>query len=224
MRKKRMRINVWFVLFAGFGIATAMCVVGLQAAEKEALPPLVVDTAQPLLLDEPPLPAPFDPFAIPEGPKANNQACLVCHANYESEPFVDVHAKSNIGCVKCHGLSSAHCNDEGLVTPPDEMFGPDAMKDHAAMKKLCGKCHDDHNVPADQVIARWQQRCPAKTKPEEIVCTDCHGQHRLKFRTVWWDKETRELVIRKEGQRTKPAIDLTSKKKCDEPAANSTPP
>ena len=190
----------------------------MRAAEQEGPPPLVVDTARPLLLDEPPPPEPFDPFAIPAGPKADNRACYACHANYENEPLVDAHAEANVGCVKCHGPSPAHRNDESNITPPDEMFGP------GTMKKLCAQCHEDHDVPAANVIARWQETCPVKTNPEEIVCTDCHGQHRLKFRTVWWDKETRELVIRKEGQLTKPAIDLTLKKKSEEPAANSTPP
>ncbi len=213
-----MRTNAWSMLFASLGIAAAMWVVGSQAAEKEGPPPLVVDTAQPLLLDEPPPPEPFDPFAIPAGPKADNQACFACHANYENESLVTVHAESNVSCVKCHGPSSAHRNDENNITPPDEMFG------EGTIEPMCAKCHEDHDAPPADVIARWQERCPAKTKAEEILCTDCHGRHRLKFRTVWWDRETRELVIRKKGQRTKPAVDLTLKKKCDCQTANSTPP
>ncbi|HYW78238.1 MAG TPA: hypothetical protein VE890_01635 [Thermoguttaceae bacterium] len=212
-----MRITAWPVLFALLGIAAAMWGVGAQVVEAEGPPPLVVDTTQPLQLDEPPPPEPFDPFAIPTGPKANNQACFACHANYEKEPFVNWHAEANVGCVKCHGPSSDHRNDENNITPPDKIFGP------GTIAKLCKDCHDDHDAPAADVIARWQERCPVKTKADEIVCTDCHGQHRLKFRTVWWDKETRELVIRKEGQRVKFAPDLTLKKS-DEPAANSTPP
>jgi hypothetical protein len=74
--------------------------------------------------------------------------------------------------------------------------------------KMCRECHEDHNADAKKVIARWQERCPAKTDPEQIVCTDCHFEHRLKFRTVWWNKQTGELVIRGK-ERTKVAPDLT---------------
>jgi formate-dependent nitrite reductase cytochrome c552 subunit len=119
---------------------------------------------------------------------ANNGACLVCHANYEDEPMAACHAKEGTGCMDCHGQSWAHRNDEGNVTPPDVLY-PAAKIDVA-----CKKCHEDHNAPAVKVIARWQERCPAKTKPSQVVCTDCHGEHRLKFRTVRWDKETRKLL------------------------------
>ena len=35
---------------------------------------------------------------------------------------------------------------------------------------------------------------------KDIVCIDCHGQHRLKIRTVRWDKQTKELIVRKPGK------------------------
>ena len=66
--------------------------------------------------------------------------------------------------------------------------------------------------PAAKVLARWQEKCPARNSPTELLCTDCHGEHRLKFRSYWWDKKTREFVVPKEGEpRTKPAPDLTKK-------------
>jgi hypothetical protein len=43
-------------------------------------------------------------------------------------------------------------------------------------------------------VARWQQRRPGKTDPKTTVCTDCHGEHRLKLRTVQWDKTTGKLL------------------------------
>lgn len=148
---------------------------------------------------------------LPETPaekvelKVDNFACYVCHGNYEDEELVVSHGKEEVGCVDCHGQSYAHRNDEDNVTPPDKMYAPEDVD------KMCGTCHKMHNAPARNVIQRWQQRCPAKTNPEAIVCTDCHFQHRLRFRTVWWDKRTRELVIRREGQRTKTAEDHTKK-------------
>ena len=135
--------------------------------------------------------------------KVDNSACYVCHGNYQEESLVVIHAKGEVGCVKCHGRSDDHCNDEDNVTPPEKMYAP------GDVDKMCSECHETHNAPAYKVVERWQQRCPAKAKPKDIVCTDCHFRHRLAFRTVWWDKKTRKLVIRKEGQRTKPAVNLT---------------
>jgi len=135
--------------------------------------------------------------------KADNFACFVCHGNYEEEELVVSHGVEGVGCVDCHGASFEHRDDEDNVTPPDKMY---ALED---VDKMCGACHDMHDAPARKVIERWQQRCPAKTSPEEIVCTDCHYRHRLKFRTVWWDKKTRRLIVRDKGQRTKTADDLT---------------
>lgn len=135
----------------------------------------------------------------------DNSACYVCHANYEEEELVISHAKEDVGCIDCHGVSYEHRDDEDNITPPDEMYagkGIDAM---------CATCHDEHDVTAKDVLARWKERCPAKTDPKQIVCTDCHYRHRLAFRTVWWDKTTGELIIRKEGERTKSAEDLTDR-------------
>lgn len=148
---------------------------------------------------------------LPEAPKekdeilADNSACFVCHGNYQEEPFVLAHAKDDVGCVDCHGQSHDHRNDEDNITPPDTMYAP------ADIAPGCAKCHETHDAPAAKVIARWKERCPAKTDPKSLVCTDCHGEHRLKFRTVWWNKKTGELIVRKEGQRTKVAKDLGTK-------------
>lgn len=147
---------------------------------------------------------------LPEAPKTtveskvDNTACFVCHGNYEGEELVTVHATEEVGCIDCHGESLAHRNDEDNITPPDKMY---ALAD---VDGMCGECHDMHDVSARDVIERWHERCPAKSNPDEIVCTDCHFGHRLAFRTVWWDKKTGDLIIRKEGQRTKAGADATS--------------
>jgi hypothetical protein len=149
---------------------------------------------------------------LPEAPaktaemKVDNFACFVCHGNYEEEELVVAHGKKKVGCIDCHGESHAHRNDEDNVTPPDKMYAPEGID------KMCGGCHKKHDVAAAEVIARWQERCPAKTNPKAIICTDCHGRHRLKFRTVWWDKKTRKLIIRGKGERIKMAPDLSKKK------------
>jgi formate-dependent nitrite reductase cytochrome c552 subunit len=126
--------------------------------------------------------------APPKHKAADNGPCFVCHANYEEESMAVTHAKAGTGCMDCHGPSLDHRNDEANVTPPDVLY-PAAKIDAA-----CRKCHEDHNAPAVKVIAQWQERCPGKKNPSQIVCTDCHGEHRLKLRTVRWDKETRKLL------------------------------
>lgn len=137
--------------------------------------------------------------------KVDNSACYVCHVNYDGEELVLQHAKEKVGCIDCHGESAAHRDDEDNITPPDMMYGP------RDVGKLCGFCHREHDVAAVEVIRRWQERCAAKTDAKTIVCTDCHGRHRMKFRTVWWDKKTRKLIVRKKGERIKLAPDLTKK-------------
>lgn len=159
-----------------------------QAAEQPeakppALPPLVIDRGAPLLLD--------DPSAKPTEDTSYlniNQACFVCHDNYKTESMVVLHAKDSVGCMDCHGPSLAHRNDEDNITPPDIMFPSEKIEDS------CVECHDTHDVPAREVITRWQERCPEKTKPSELLCTDCHGEHRLKSRVVRWDKSTGKLI------------------------------
>jgi hypothetical protein len=104
--------------------------------------------------------------------------------------MVVAHARENIGCAKCHGISLAHRNDEDNITAPDKMY-PSVRIDNA-----CRQCHEDHIAPARKVIAMFQQRFPANTDPNKVVCTDCHGEHRLKIRSVAWDKTTGKLLGR----------------------------
>ena len=167
----------WFALAADSPPETA-----------KALPLLKVDKAAPLLLDEPPAKsaAPADP----KKPRADNSACYVCHGNFQDELMVTAHAKENIGCVKCHGSSLAHRNDEDNVTAPDKMYAS------ARIDNACRKCHEDHIASARKVIAMFQARFPANTDPQKVVCMDCHGEHRLKVRSVFWDKDTGKLLKR----------------------------
>jgi len=210
-----MRFSVWMVWFASLGLAAVVCTIGsagnlgsclatcAETAEKSAgPPPLVVDKSAPLLLDEPPE---LDPFDVPQGPVVDNSACFVCHANYEEELFAVEHAKVNCGCMKCHGPSLAHRDDEDNITPPDVMFPPEAIEAN------CKKCHDGHDAPAVMVIARWQECCPEKTDPKTLLCMDCHGKHRLKLRTVRWNKKTGELIVQKKCEPAEKAAEGGSK-------------
>ncbi len=181
-----MKHTVWFMLLVTSTVALAAYLKTFPRAGGQAVaaPPLSLEG----FLDEKLPMAPAGGAEI----KADNFSCFVCHANYQEEEFVLAHAKEDIGCIECHGPSHAHRDDEGNVTPPDVMYPSEEIK------KNCAKCHEDHDVPARKVIARWQQRCPTITDPGKIVCTDCHGQHRLKRRTVRWNKRTGKLLAREE--------------------------
>jgi cytochrome c553 len=163
------------------------------AAKAPPLPSLKVDKSAPLLLDEPPAKE-----AKNESFLRINDACYVCHGNYREEPMAVDHAKEDVSCIDCHGASLAHRNDEDNITPPDKMY-PLAKIDAACT----AECHDTHDAPAREVLKRWQERCPQKTDFTQIVCTDCHGNHRLTRRTVRWNKATGELLMR--AAKTDPA-------------------
>ena len=169
-------------LAVGFG-SRMVFPAGAHAAESNAagqakpapkLPPLVVDKSTPLLLG-----------GSSEKPKAKepdymsiNPACFVCHNNYTEETLVKQHAKEKVGCIDCHGQSFAHRDDEDNITPPDTMYPLEKID------AACQKCHETHDAPAKKVLTRWQERCPQKKDFAGIVCTDCHGGHRLEKRTV----------------------------------------
>ncbi len=55
------------------------------------------------------------------------------------------------------------------------------------------------DVSPNKVIAWWAERSQGKTDPDKIVCTDCHGKHRMEVRTVVWDKKTGKLLRTNRG-------------------------
>ncbi len=183
-------------------------------SQTNELPPLLVDKNAPLLLDEP---------AEAENPaseaETQNATCFVCHANYAEEPFAQRHAKADIGCSDCHGESIAHKNDENHTTPPDKMYpagdidpacrkchtthnvqpgkGVRLWKERTGDEKtdvLCKECHETHDIPAAKVVRKWQKQSGQKEQADPITCTDCHGDHRLKLRSVRWNKKTGKLL------------------------------
>ncbi|MHC4331226.1 MAG: cytochrome c3 family protein [Planctomycetota bacterium] len=188
----------------------------------EGPPPLVVDTSAPLLLDEPTEEEEASAAATTEA-AAENMACFVCHANYRDEFIAQRHAKADVGCVNCHGDSFAHRNDENNTTPPETMYpaeqiDPFCQGCHDAHdippKKIiarwikqkakkpnatCEGCHKEDDVPPEKVVARWKERDLDKSDPARIVCTDCHGEHRMEVRTVVWDKKTGKILRTNRG-------------------------
>lgn len=184
-----MKFAAWVIVSTSLALVVGFVLTGVWAGEAAstrpagALPALKVDRSAPLLLDAIP-----EAPSKSEGPKADNEACYCCHRNYDGEELVDLHARENIGCMKCHGDSVDHRNDEDHVTPPEIMYPTEKIE------AACLKCHETHDAPAKEVITRWQKRCPSKANPTELVCTDCHGMHRLERRTVRWDKRTGKFL------------------------------
>jgi len=175
-------VSIVFVALAGVLCVAASLGVGDWAM---AVPPLSLDGYR----DEK-LPTGRDDST---GLKEINGGCYVCHDNYRTESLVVSHAKEKVGCIQCHGESLPHQVDEFHRTPPEKMYAPHNVD------TMCGECHEQHNAPATKVIERWRKRCPAKTDPKEIACTDCHFEHRLSSRTVVWDKKTGKLIIHEKG-------------------------
>lgn len=144
----------------------------------ESLPPLKVKPDAPRLEEA--------IGKIEELPKVN-APCYVCHLNYADEELSLKHAGANVGCMTCHGKSEPHRGDEFNRTPPDVMFPRDAII------RFCEGCHKTHNASPHLVIQRWLERCFGE-ELKRTVCTDCHGEHRLKRRRVVWDRQTGKLL------------------------------
>ena len=119
---------------------------------------------------------------------ADNSSCLVCHANFRKEGLAATHASNAVGCTSCHGPSIAHRNDEANIIPPDFMFPTESID------VSCARCHESHDVEPAAVVKRFLEKCPKPTDLKSLVCTSCHGEHRMAVRTVRWDRKTRKLV------------------------------
>ena len=101
-----------------------------------------------------------------------NAACYVCHISFVKEELGKVHLKAKVTCMKCHGLSAPHANDEHIgATRPDVTFN------RKQIDPMCEACHKAHDVPARDIVALVFQRSLSPKSP--IVCTDCHGTHKI---------------------------------------------
>ena len=69
-------------------------------------------------------------------PMSTNATCYVCHIPFVREPISKVHFAAEVTCIKCHGLSADHANDEDIgATRPDITFKRNEID------AACRKCH-----------------------------------------------------------------------------------
>ncbi len=134
--------------------------------------------------------------AEPEEPRfVANQFCAACHADFIDDKLAVTHEKAGIGCERCHGESERHRSDEDNITPPELMYPKERIN------PTCMMCHprqDIKHVPYHKKLLEGADTI-FDTEPQETTapqyCTDCHGKnHRMKVRTVRWDKFTGELL------------------------------
>jgi hypothetical protein len=122
---------------------------------------------------------------------ANNDRCLVCHANFLEEKLAVQHAAKNVGCELCHGPSNAHCEDENNLTAPDRFYARDEAN------ATCFACH-----PAKK-LRRGTHKSIVAGLFDRKYCTECHGDHRMARRTRSWDKKTGKAILTKTVETTR---------------------
>lgn len=154
-------------------LTLATIIVAIVACEQK------VKDEQPLLLEDPSLLLEDEET----GPVADNSRCHVCHINYDDEVLAVTHARADISCEQCHGASDAHCSDEDNITPPDIMYPKEKIR------PFCLGCHQKEKI--DIAV---HKSVLSDTSVNEGNCTNCHGEHRLGYRTRKWDKSTGKLI------------------------------
>ena len=108
------------------------------------------------------------PEAVARAAKANG-ICTQCHIDFEGEPLGLVHQNAAVTCVRCHGTSKAHMDDEVRRTKPDAVYRG------ASMKVFCLTCH-----PPVRYAVRLEHKANAALAPKaRMTCTQCHGEHEL---------------------------------------------
>lgn len=98
-----------------------------------------------------------------------NRRCTECHIDFLEEGLTVVHQTHGVTCMRCHGPSQGHIEDEVRRTKPDATFrGP-------AMETFCLTCHSPGKHRRQALHAANAALPPATRK----TCTECHGEHEL---------------------------------------------
>ena len=171
---RRRNLLVALAVFAALAaIPAASLLDGLRAAEADA----ATEAADSPAGQKADPPETIDPMSV-------NATCYVCHMTFVHEEISKIHFHEKVTCIDCHGLSAAHANDEDIgATKPDKIYS------RREVDPMCSECHEKHNVPARQVLARWLELPPTEFPP---VCTDCHGTHKIEQAAEETEEEKEE--------------------------------
>jgi hypothetical protein len=134
-------------------------------------------------------------YAEPDASFVANPFCKACHVDFDEEELVVRHKVAGIGCERCHGESLRHRSDEANVTPPELMYAKERVN------PTCMMCHPRHEIrqveshrPVLEANLSVLETAPPAGQARRY-CTDCHGrEHRMKVRTIRWDKYTGKLA------------------------------
>ncbi|MFC1635323.1 multiheme c-type cytochrome [Planctomycetota bacterium] len=138
------------------------------------------DEAPLLLEDEPLLLLDDEPEALSsDEPGADNSRCFVCHVNYMQEDIAVTHARADMGCATCHGESDEHIADESWASGGNGT-APDIMYPLSKINPFCMSCHTKDKIDTEQHKPLFAAGAM------QMVCTDCHGDHRLTNRKCKW--------------------------------------
>ena len=167
------------IFIVGIGCEQAKSVQGPQTSDESAAE-VTKEEESPLLLDDEPLLLLDDEPEVDQsvGPKADNSRCFVCHINYMQEDIAVSHARADIGCAGCHGESDEHIADESWASGGNGT-APEIMYPRPKINPFCMGCHTKDKIDTDQ-------HKPLFANFEKMVCTDCHGSHRLEVRKCKW--------------------------------------
>jgi hypothetical protein len=167
------------ISIAGIGCEHTKCVQEPKAG-CESAPEVAKEDEAPLLLDDEPLLLLEDEPEAEQSdkPRADNSRCFVCHVNYMQEDIAVIHARANIGCAGCHGESDEHIADESWASGGNGT-APEIMYPKPKINPFCMGCHKKEKIDTDQ-------HKPLFANLKKMVCTDCHGNHRLEIRRCKW--------------------------------------
>ena len=120
-----------------------------------------------------------------------NPFCAACHYGFGNEELARTHERAGIGCERCHGESERHRSDEDNVTPPELMYTKERIN------PTCMMCHpraEIKHVSHHRPILAGAETIFDKSTNQK-TCTDCHAtDHRIRVRTIRWNKATGELL------------------------------
>ena len=139
-----------------------------------------------------------DYYSRPAEAFVANPFCKACHLDFDEDELALDHEIVGIGCERCHGESLRHRSDEANMTPPQLMYPKERIN------PTCMMCHPRHEIQYVEEHGPILEAGLSVFETEEVdgddpdakkYCIDCHGpHHRMKVRTIRWNKATGELL------------------------------